>query len=96
MTHFYIDYRRLTDVILAATTLVLLGPLILSVALIVYLKVGRPIFIQETWTDHRGDTAELLVFRTGPFVFLRRTGLDKLPRLINVLRGECGIDALWS
>jgi lipopolysaccharide/colanic/teichoic acid biosynthesis glycosyltransferase len=88
-------YRRQRDAMLATAGWVLLGPLIMAVALIVYLKLGPPILIKELWIDPRGDTAEVLVFRTGPQSFLRRTSLDKLPRLINVMRGECGIEALW-
>jgi lipopolysaccharide/colanic/teichoic acid biosynthesis glycosyltransferase len=88
--------KRLPEIMLASTAWVLLGPVIMAVALIVYSKVGPPILIKEAWIDHRGDTADVLVFRTGPLAFLRRTGLDKLPRLINVMRGECGIDALLS
>jgi lipopolysaccharide/colanic/teichoic acid biosynthesis glycosyltransferase len=90
-----LNVKRIVAVILASMALVLLTPLIMALALVVWLKVGRPILIREPWTGPRGDTAELLAFRAGPPVFLRRTSFDKLPRLINVIRGECGIDALW-
>jgi lipopolysaccharide/colanic/teichoic acid biosynthesis glycosyltransferase len=80
---------------LAAAALVLFAPLITFVAFIVYVKVGSPILIKEARIDHRGDTTEVLVFRTGPLALLRRTGLDKLPGVINVMRGDCGFETLW-
>jgi len=90
------DIRRLREIMLASLGLVLLAPLLAALSLIVYLRVGRPILFNEAWTDHRGVTKEVLVFRSGTLTFLRRTSLDKLPRLISVLRGDCGIDALLS
>jgi lipopolysaccharide/colanic/teichoic acid biosynthesis glycosyltransferase len=86
--------KRVTDVILADTALVLLFPLMAALALAVYLKEGPPILVHEAWTDHRGDTLSLLTFRSGSLPLLRRTRLDRLPRLLHVLRGECGFDAL--
>jgi lipopolysaccharide/colanic/teichoic acid biosynthesis glycosyltransferase len=90
--------------------IVVLAPILLSLAAAIYFVGGRPVLVSEVWIDRRGNSVALLAFRTNgvrfdssgqrvpvPWIgsFLRRTSLDKLPRWWNVLKGHCNVDALW-
>jgi exopolysaccharide biosynthesis polyprenyl glycosylphosphotransferase len=105
--------KRTFDVVVSATLLLALAPLLLALALLVRTSsAGRVLFIQERM-GMDGRPFRMLKFRTmrsdaesesGP-VFarpgdpratavgrvLRRTSLDELPQLWNVLRGEMSL-----
>lgn len=102
--------KRMFDIVVAAIGLVLLGPVLLVVALLVAMRLGRPVlFIQRRpglhgaifpiWkfrtmtnaVDHDGNLLpdELRLTRFGRF--LRRSSLDELPELVNVLKGEMSL-----
>lgn len=102
--------KRVMDVTIALAALLLLAPVMLIIALLIRMKLGRPvIFKQEraglhgkpfyilkfrTMTDARDESGQLLPDeqRMTPLgSFLRRTSLDELPELINVLRGEMSL-----
>ena len=104
--------KRLLDLTVAAVGLVLLLPLMLSIALVVRLDSAGPSLFRQTRVARGGRLFEILKFRTmtaattpnGPLItvfgdtritrvgaFLRRSKLDELPQLINVLKGDMSL-----
>jgi exopolysaccharide production protein ExoY len=116
--------KRVVDVAIAVTTIILLAPAILIIMGLIKLVMGRPIFFGHTRVGYRGKPFRCYKFRTmvtdaeealarhlardpeaaqewretrklknDPRVtfvgrLLRKSRLDELPQLINVLRGE--------
>jgi exopolysaccharide production protein ExoY len=56
--------KRLLDIVLAGTMLVLLSPLLLAIALMIYLTMGRPIFFPQRRLGFAGRSFACLKFRT--------------------------------
>jgi exopolysaccharide biosynthesis polyprenyl glycosylphosphotransferase len=111
--------KGLADRIAAALLVVVLAPVLMSVALAVYVSAGRPLLYRQLRVGRDGRTFEMLKFRsmngdqderfhelppdTAPGGIegadrrtrvgrlLRRTSLDELPQLFNVLRGEMSL-----
>ena len=99
--------KRALDVGLSAVGLVLLSPLLLGLAFAVRVGLGRPILFRQRRPGLRGRPFTLYKFRTlreDPTgerrdeerltrlgVLLRRTSLDELPELWNVLRGDMSL-----
>jgi len=96
--------KRVFDLALLALTAVLWVPLLLLLAGVVRLGMGRPVLFRQTRAGRLGRPFELLKFRTmkpgegrdqerlTPFGRrLRATSLDELPQLLNVLRGEMAL-----
>ena len=91
--------KRLFDIIVSATALAILGPLMLVVAALVSLQIG-PALVGQRRVGFGGKHFTSYKFRTArasaPHVgclgsVLRQSGLDELPQLLNVLKGDMSL-----
>ncbi len=104
--------KRVVDVLVSLTGLLLALPLMVLVALAIWLETGRPILFRQKRIGLMGAEFEMLKFRsmyhnghqppaswtaendhriTRVGRVIRRSRLDELPQLINVLRGDMSL-----
>ena len=104
--------KRLLDIVMAATGLVCLLPLLLLTAAAIKLDSAGPIFFRQTRCGFNGRKFKIYKFRTMSVLedgdtivqatrednrvtrvgrWLRRTSIDELPQIINVLQGDMSI-----
>ncbi|MBB4236154.1 sugar transferase [Rhizobium esperanzae] len=87
--------KRALDILIAATLLLLLSPLLLSVAVIVTFSDGGAVFNSHRRIGYKGKEFGCLEFRTVHLTVigdvLQRSNLEKLPQLINVLLGHMSL-----
>lgn len=89
--------KRALDVVVATAALVILLPLLLVVAQLVLVTMGAPVLRTQTRVGFGGRAFGCYRFRTSHVpgerptelgLLLERSGIDKLPQLFNVLKGE--------
>lgn len=89
--------KKLFDFSLALIGLVVTFPLWLLLIFLIWLEEGGSVFYIQDRVGFNGKIFELIKFRTmdskngevSKFAnFLRKTALDELPQLINILKGE--------
>ncbi|MFG2916790.1 sugar transferase [Kitasatospora sp. NPDC048298] len=87
--------RRVGDLAVIALAAIVALPLALLIAVLLRRTTGGRVLQRQTRTGRHGREFQILRFRTDGddrlAVLLRRTGLDELPRLWNVARGEMGV-----
>lgn len=105
--------KRVSDLLVAITALMLLWPVMLAIALLIKLTSKGPVLFKqlrygldgreiEVWkfrsmtVTEDGNSEYTQVVRNDPRVtwlgaFLRRTSMDELPQLINVLQGRMSV-----
>lgn len=102
--------KRILDILLAATALLLLSPAMALVAVAIRLEDGGPVFFRQERVGRGEIPFTLLKFRSMPVstahvpsaeaksarvtrvgTFIRRTNIDELPQLLNILLGEMSV-----
>ena len=101
--------KRTLDIVASAVGLALLSPLLIGVAIWIWIDSGLPVLFFQERVGRKGRPFWLMKFRTmaqapGRLItvgadpritrvghWLRRTKLDELPQLWNVLRGEMSL-----
>ncbi|SCB60350.1 Sugar transferase involved in LPS biosynthesis (colanic, teichoic acid) [Rhizobium aethiopicum] len=105
--------KRLIDIVVSASALLVLAPLFLAIALFIKLDDGGPVFFRQIRWGLNGRKINVFKFRsmhakacdpsgvqqtvkgdsrvTVIGAILRRTNIDELPQLLNVLKGEMSL-----
>ena len=102
--------KRLLDILISGSCLILLSPLYLLLILLIRVFLGSPVFFHQdrpglhekifrlykfrSMTDERDENGKLLPDAkrlTGFGKFLRKTSLDELPELWNILKGDMSL-----
>ena len=105
--------KRLIDIVISASALLVLAPLFMAIALFIKLDDGGPVFFRQIRWGLNGRKITVFKFRsmhtdacdpsgiqqtvkgdrrvTGIGALLRRTNIDELPQLLNVLRGDMSL-----
>ena len=86
--------KRLLDILLSLTILIVLSPLLLVLCILVRSKLGSPIFFQQERPGLHEKIFTMYKFRTmtdkrdAEGNLLRATSRDELPEFFNILKGD--------
>ena len=104
--------KRLLDIVLSASALLVLSPLLLLTSLAIAAESGWPVLLRQSRLGLGGHPFGMFKFRSmvknaaalGPYFtaandpritrvgrWIRRTSIDELPQLLNVLRGDMSL-----
>ena len=121
-SYIYIVTKRVMDFVLALGAVVLLSPVLITIALLIKLDTPGPIFFKQKRIGIHKSHFYIYKFRTmridtpkdmpthllanpDAYItkvgkFLRKTSLDELPQIINILAGQMALigprPALWN
>lgn len=122
MKWMYLKIKRLMDIVLSFSGLILLSPLFLLLIVLIKLESKGPVLFKQKRVGLHKSHFYILKFRTMRIdtpkdtpthllenpdqwitkmgKFLRKTSLDELPQIINIIKGEMSIigprPALWN
>jgi len=100
---YSVFFKQVIDFYLALILFIFFSPFLLIIYLILYILIGSPLYFQKrpgyknkTFTIYKFKTLidkkckiNRLNKKTFKFgIFLRKTGMDELPQLVNILKGE--------
>ena len=87
--------KRTMDIVSSLVGLILLSPLFLLVAILIKLDSKGPIIFKQMKIDAPNLSTEEFInasdFTTKVGKFIRKTSIDELPQLVNILKGDMSI-----
>jgi sugar transferase EpsL len=99
--------KRVLDVLISTVLIMVFAPLLVLTAIYVRVFLGKPVLFKQVRAGLKGRPFVIYKFRTmavvtafprdersrqsPPGLFLRRLGLDELPQLLNVLKGDMSL-----